>query len=279
MAILELMLRCKVGAPVESMIEHIRTRVDWNSRYIRLGNPVLPWLLGLSAGAVHSRFAPDAPLVTSGLVSDDDDGALTLVDRLTRLHWLRCEPGRGRRGHCGRPARWRYHRGRALWSAGTRAGSVGRHAAAQRTPEKYDPTLIRADVHPVQLADRLVEGGARHFSLCLQGPPGSGKSAFVRYVADRLDLEVIQKRASDLMSMCVGGTEKAIAAAFTEARDAEAFLVFDEADSLLADRRLAQRSWEVSQDPVASGSFVSPRVSSASRASPTVWRGWRREMV
>ena len=47
--------------------------------------------------------------------------------------------------------------------------------------------------------------------------------------------------------MWVGGTEKAIAAAFTEARDAEAFLVFDEADSLLADRRLAQRSWEVSQ--------------------------------
>ena len=47
--------------------------------------------------------------------------------------------------------------------------------------------------------------------------------------------------------MWVGETEKAIAAAFTEARDAEAVLVFDEADSLLADRRLTQRSWEVSQ--------------------------------
>ena len=118
---------------------------------------------------------------------------------------------------------------------------------SQRTPERYDPTLIRADVDPVQLADRLVKCGAHHFSLCLQGPPGTGKSAFVRHVADRLGLEVIQKRASDLMSMWVGGTEKAIAAAFTEARDAEAFLVFDEADSLLSDRRLAQRNWEVSQ--------------------------------
>ena len=49
------------------------------------------------------------------------------------------------------------------------------------------------------------------------------------------------------MSMWVGGTEKQVAEAFAEARDAEAFLVFDEADSLLADRRLAQRSWEVSQ--------------------------------
>ena len=123
----------------------------------------------------------------------------------------------------------------------------GNTPPTQRTPEKYDPALIRADVDPVQLADRLVEGGSRHFSLCLQGPPGTGKSAFARHLADRLGLEVIQKRASDLMSMWVGGTEKAIAAAFTEARDAEAFLVFDEADSLLADRRIAQRSWEVSQ--------------------------------
>ena len=49
------------------------------------------------------------------------------------------------------------------------------------------------------------------------------------------------------MSMWVGETEKQFAAAFAEARDAEALLVFDEADSLLADRRLAQRSWEVSQ--------------------------------
>ena len=83
--------------------------------------------------------------------------------------------------------------------------------------------------------------------MCLQGPPGTGKSAFVRHLAEHLGLEVVQKRASDLMSMWVGGTEQRIAAAFAEARDSGAFLVFDEADSLLADRRFAHRSWEVSQ--------------------------------
>ena len=35
--------------------------------------------------------------------------------------------------------------------------------------------------------------------------------------------------------------------AFAEARDTETFLVFDEADSLLADRNSARRNWEVSQ--------------------------------
>ena len=117
----------------------------------------------------------------------------------------------------------------------------------QGTPARYDPALIRADTDPVRLADRLASRGERRFSLCLQGPPGTGKSAFVRYLADRLGLEVVQKRASDLMSKYIGETEQWIAAAFAEARDSGAFLVFDEADSLLSDRRFAQRSWEVSK--------------------------------
>ena len=95
--------------------------------------------------------------------------------------------------------------------------------------------------------DRLEHSGERRFSICLQGPPGTGKSAYTRYPADRLGLEVMHRRASDLKSMWVGGTEQNIARAFAEARDTEAFLIFNEADSLLADWRGAHRSWEVAQ--------------------------------
>ena len=120
-------------------------------------------------------------------------------------------------------------------------------APPQGTPPLFDPALIRADLDPVALADSLAAGGDLGFSLCLQGPPGTGKSAFVRYLAERMGVDVMQKRASDLMSMWIGETEKEIAGAFSEARDTGAFLVFDEADSLLADRRFARQSWEVSQ--------------------------------
>ena len=58
---------------------------------------------------------------------------------------------------------------------------------------------------------------------------------------------MIEKRASDLLSMFVGESEKAIAQAFQEAADRRAVLILDEADSFLRDRAGAQRSWEVTQ--------------------------------
>ena len=124
---------------------------------------------------------------------------------------------------------------------------LGCEKPPQGPPPRFDLGLIQCDTDPVTLAESLVGDAGRGFSLCLQGPPGTGKSAFARYLAERLGLEVLQKRASDLLSPWVGETEQQIAAAFAEARDAEAFLIFDEADSLLANRQFAHRSWEVSQ--------------------------------
>lgn len=117
----------------------------------------------------------------------------------------------------------------------------------QGVPNGFNPAFMQSDEDLKALADRLCATGKQRFSLCLQGPPGTGKSAWTRYLAHRLGLEVTQKRASDLMSMWVGQTEKNIAQAFREAADDGSFLVFDEADSLLADRRGAARNWEISQ--------------------------------
>lgn len=112
--------------------------------------------------------------------------------------------------------------------------------------EAFYPALIHADTDLTALAAQIKQTGRLNFSLCLYGASGTGKSAYARYLAQELGLEVIHKRASDLKGMFVGETEKNIAHAFAQAREEKALLIFDEADSFLRDRALAHTSWEVS---------------------------------
>ena len=133
------------------------------------------------------------------------------------------------------------------------ADALSRAVCGQQLPSaagacRFDPALANADQDLAVIADRLAAHGAANAGgLCLSGPPGTGKSAFARYIADRLQMQILEKRASDLLGRYVGESEKNIAAAFAEARDTEAFLIFDEADSLLRSREGADRRWEVSQ--------------------------------
>ena len=126
----------------------------------------------------------------------------------------------------------------------------GRMPTPESAPseELYDPGLSRADVDLPALVARLTRPGApRAVSLLLSGPPGTGKSAFARHLAEAIGLRVLHKRGSDIFGSFVGETERNIAAAFAEAREGQKFLIFDEVDSLLAGRDRAVRNWEVSQ--------------------------------
>lgn len=112
-------------------------------------------------------------------------------------------------------------------------------------PQTYDPAFVHADVDLGNLASSMLR--ARSGRLCLYGPPGTGKTAFGRWLARQLGVPLHVRRASDLMSMWVGGSEKNIAHAFRQAQREGALLLIDEVDSFLQDRRGAVRSWEVTQ--------------------------------
>ena len=84
-------------------------------------------------------------------------------------------------------------------------------------------------------------------NLLLWGPPGTGKTEYVKYLAKKLNRPVTVKMGSDLLSMWVGGTEKNIRNAFREAEESGSILFLDEIDGLVRDRAGASRNWEVTQ--------------------------------
>ena len=112
-------------------------------------------------------------------------------------------------------------------------------------PEVYDPTFVNTDTDLLAMAAQLRQHQTGR--ICLYGPPGTGKTAYGRWLAQELGKPLHVKRASDLISMWVGETEKNLAKAFAQAEEADALLLIDEVDTFLQNREDAQRSWEVSQ--------------------------------
>ena len=109
----------------------------------------------------------------------------------------------------------------------------------------YRPDLINCDVEVSRLADNL--GADSSARICAFGPPGTGKTAWARYLAERIKRPLLVKHAADILDKYIGGTEEKIAAAFSEARETNSVLMLDEVDSFLPDRANADRHWQITQ--------------------------------
>lgn len=122
------------------------------------------------------------------------------------------------------------------------------------TSEVYDLSVLNTDFGPEALCEVVSAFYSQRrpddrfsMNLLFHGHPGTGKTEFAHHLAETTGHELVQKRASDLLSMWVGGTEAAIAAAFADAEDQDAILLLDEADTLFINRQDARSSWERSQ--------------------------------
>ncbi|MGN1071991.1 MAG: ATP-binding protein [Bradymonadia bacterium] len=79
-------------------------------------------------------------------------------------------------------------------------------------------------------------------SALFDGPPGTGKSMCAALIANEIGIDIYQVDLSRVMSKYVGETEKNLAQIFNEAENAQAMLLFDEADSLFGQRTNVKNS-------------------------------------
>lgn len=129
----------------------------------------------------------------------------------------------------------------------SKAATGARPRDGTRRTRGADRALFNTDCDLAAVEFALSRG--RHdlgVLFCLHGPSGTGKSIFARRLAELAGLEPLERRGSDFLSKWVGETEARIAQAFDQAREDRQFLIIDEVESLLWDRRGATRSWETS---------------------------------
>lgn len=111
---------------------------------------------------------------------------------------------------------------------------------------KHDLDLLNTDI-PLQPVIDTMAGTNHGARMLLHGLPGTGKTAFGKAMAERLDRPLLQRQASSLLSSWVGGTERNLREMFDEARQGNGILLLDEVDSFLGDRSSTRVHWETTQ--------------------------------
>lgn len=234
---------------IHRLLEQGRTPVIWTANDIRaLGPAVLRRMtmcLELKIPGIPVRTQLWHRLAAAEGIALDEDAARNLARLVPAAPAVAATALRATRIAAGNAA-----------TVHTIVHGIARAVAGGRLPPPtqaiaaYDPALVHADTDIPSLLARIAHpaGAApRAVSFLLSGPPGTGKSALARHIAASMGMEVLERRASDLLDCFVGGTESNIADTFATARADNAFLLIDEADSFLSDRSQAHRSWEVTQ--------------------------------
>ena len=136
---------------------------------------------------------------------------------------------------------------RQLVNADKALGNTSTERGARRVVTSYDLSLVNTEsrFEVPKIVEALRRKGFG--TLCFYGPPGTGKTALAEHIAQELQRPLMIRQASDLVSKFVGETEQNMAKMFEEAETEQAVLLLDEADSFLRSRRLAERSYEVSE--------------------------------
>ena len=132
------------------------------------------------------------------------------------------------------------------------AVEFGENAKRLESPFEWDDLIVENDSKLLlkQVCDRVryksrvnVDFGfgaklpyGRGLSVVFYGPPGTGKTMAAQVLANTLGLDIYRIDLSQISSKYIGETEKNLGSLFEAAKNSNAILFFDEADSLFSKR-------------------------------------------
>lgn len=105
----------------------------------------------------------------------------------------------------------------------------------------FDMNLVNADTDLAKLTLRL-ERSTLPFTMLIHGPAGTGKSYYLRYLAHKMGIKVIEKTAAELFSTYQGQPALNILNMFKEAEKQNAMIIMDEIEQITIDRSKNSKS-------------------------------------
>ncbi len=206
-------------------------RFDYSVRF-----PIPPLIVRLEIARHHlDAFAPNDDWLARIAATEAHDASADRACRQGGAHRQRRGPGPGT---CARRADARPQRHFARAETGRPARNLLR--------TRYDLGFINTDCRCRQ-ADCRPEAASARKLLPLRPPPVRAKASWHDKSPTKSENRCCCAGLPTCSACGSGENEKNIAGMFAEARQQDAVLVLDEADSFLADRRDAQRNWEITQ--------------------------------
>lgn len=117
--------------------------------------------------------------------------------------------------------------------------SIAYYADELATRQQIDSLLQKVKLHEILYENfglGKVDLSGGRTAINLYGPPGTGKSVTAEAIANALGKSMIRVNYAEIESKFVGETPKNIKEAFRFAKENDAILFFDEADSILGKR-------------------------------------------
>ena len=109
---------------------------------------------------------------------------------------------------------------------------------------EFKEELVNCDTDLIELSGKLQDNKDTPFTMMVYGVPGTGKSYYLRYLAEKIGINTIEVTPAELFSTYQGQPAKNLVALFRRAEEEHAMIIMDEIEEIAGDRTQGMQDWK-----------------------------------